>query len=196
MDAPTRELSGYSSAMPTPGERKALLFLGTVVVLGAGARGASVLNSRAPVDAAARSALETQIEAVDSARQRVRSKAKRSAKKKKSPVHIVDASPDIESTPVVPAIIDLDIATAAEIETLRGVGPSLSQRIVADRDSLGPFGSIDELQRVRGIGARLAARIAPQVTFSLLPRHPRTAHDGTSAPPRSRRKSRRGDSHT
>jgi hypothetical protein len=46
---------------------------------------------------------------------------------------------------------------------------------------------------VRGIGARLAKKIAPQVTFSLLPRHSRTANDGTSAPPRSRRKSRRGE---
>ncbi|MDP9178575.1 MAG: hypothetical protein M3O61_12915, partial [Gemmatimonadota bacterium] len=62
--------------MPTPGERKALLFLGAVVVLGAGARGAAVLHGDAPPDAAARRALDAQIEAVDSARQRVASKKK------------------------------------------------------------------------------------------------------------------------
>jgi competence protein ComEA len=95
----------------------------------------------------------------------------------------------------VPSIIDMDIATAEEIETLRGIGPALAKRIVADRDSLGPFGSIDELTRVKGIGKRLAAKIAPQVTFSLLPRHSGTENDGTSASPRSRRKSRRGESH-
>ena len=177
--------------MPTPGEKKALLFLSSVILLGAGARGVSVLRSQAPVDQAARRALDAQIEAVDSVRHKPKSgRAKR--KSKKSALHLVE--PQSDEAPQVPAIIDLDIASAAEIETLRGVGPALAKRIVANRDSLGPFGSIDELERVRGIGKRLAARLAPQVTFSLLPR-PRT-DDGASAPPRSRRKSRRGDSQT
>jgi len=186
--------------MPTPGERKALLFLGAVVVLGAGARGAAVLRSDKPPDAAARRALDAQIEAVDSARHRVASKKKgrkkskgRRTKTSESSASAEPGAPPSPDEPVIPAIIDIDLASAAEIETLRGVGPTLAARIVADRDSLGPFGSIDELQRVRGIGARLAKKIAPQVTFSLLPRHSRTASDGTSAPPRSRRKSRRGE---
>ena len=186
--------------MPTPGERKALLFLATVVALGAAARGVAALHSAAPVDAAARSALETQIEAVDSARHG-QSKRKGKGRRRSSRADQASgappapATPYVDPQPVVPAVIDLDVASAAEIETLRGVGPALAARIVADRDSLGPFGSTDELQRVRGIGARLAAKIAPQVTFSLLPRHPGTAGDGTSAPPRGRRKSRRGESH-
>lgn len=188
--------------MPTPGERKALLFLGAVVVLGAGARGAAVLQSDAPPDAAARRALDAQIEAVDSARQAVAVKKKGRKKGRGRGTKAAESSRSIDSRasppmvePIVPAIIDIDIATAAEIETLRGVGPVLAARIVADRDSLGPFGSTEELERVRGIGTRLAARLAPQVTFSLLPRHPRTANDATSAPPRGRRKSRRGESH-
>ena len=187
--------------MPTSGERKALLFLGAVVVLGAGARGAAVLHSDKPPDAAARRALDAQIAAVDSARQHVASRKKGRKKAKgrrtKAPESSAGAgpvSPPVPDDPAIPAIIDMDLASAAEIETLRGVGPALAARIVADRDSLGPFGSTDELQRVRGIGARLAKKIAPQVTFSLLPRLSRTANDGTSAPPRSRRKSRRGES--
>ena len=186
--------------MPTTGERKALLFLGAVVVLGAGARGAAVLRSDRAPDAAARRALDAQIEAVDSARQHVASKKKgrkkgkgRRTKATESSAEPGAAAPEIPGEPVIPAIIDLDIASAAEIETLRGVGPALAARMVADRDSLGPFGSTDELQRVRGIGPGLAKKIAPQVTFSLLPRHSRTENDGTSAPPRSRRKSRRGE---
>jgi competence protein ComEA len=186
--------------MPTPGERKALLFLGTLVALGAAARGVAALHSSAPVDAVARNALETQIQAVDSVRHGT---SARRGKGRKKPGYGAEhiRSPEFDPPPganrpaSIPAIIDLDVASAAEIETLRGVGPALAARIVADRDSLGPFGSTDELQRVRGIGARLAARIAPQVTFSLLPRLPRTANDGTSAPPRGRRKSRRGESH-
>ena len=181
--------------MPTPGERKALLFLSSVILLGAGARGVAVLHSQSPVDAAARQALDAQIQAVDSVRQAKtgRGKAKRSRKKSGGAVHLTE--PQTSESQPVPAIIDLDIASAAEIETLRGVGPALAKRIVADRDSLGPFGSLDELQRVRGIAKRLAAKLAPQVTFSLLPRHSRTENDGTSVPPRSRRKSGRGESH-
>lgn len=187
--------------MPTPGERKALLFLGSIVALGAAGRGVSALHSSAPVDAAARAALETQIQAVDSARHvKPERKGKGSRKPKNGALHLQSPDFDPPSTrndrpPAVAAIIDLDVASAAEIETLRGVGPALAARIVADRDSLGPFGSTGELQRVRGIGTKLAAKIAPQVTFSLLPRLSRTANDGTSAPPRGRRKSRRGDSH-
>jgi competence protein ComEA len=178
--------------MPTPGERKALLFLSGVILLGAGARGVAILHSQSPVNAAARQALDNQIQAVDSVRQQAGQRKSKRARKKKGAVHIVAPEPAVQSTP---AIIDIDIATAAEIETLRGIGPALAKRIVADRDSLGPFGSTDELQRVRGIGKRMAEKIASQVTFSLLPRHSRTDSDGTSAPPRSRRKSRRGDSH-
>ena len=146
--------------MPTPGERKALLFLGAVVVLGAGARGAAVLGSDKPPDAAARRALDAQIEAVDSARQRVASKKKGRKKSKGRRTKATESSASVEAgappaadEPVIPAIIDIDLASAAEIETLRGVGPALAKRIVADRDSLGPFGSTDELQRVKGIGA-------------------------------------------
>ncbi len=181
--------------MPTPGERKALLFLSSVILLGAGARGVAVLHSQSPVDAAAQRALDAQIQAVDSVRQAKtgRGKSKRSKRKTGGAVHL--AEPQANESQPAPAIIDLDIASESEIETLRGVGPALAKRIVADRDSLGPFGSIDELERVRGIAKRLAAKLAPQVTFSLLPRHPSTENDGTSVPPRSRRKSRRGESH-
>lgn len=178
--------------MPTSGEKKALLFFATVFTLGVGVRGARVMHSESPVSSAARRALDGQIGAVDSVRQRAK-KAKR-PKKPKTATHIVDRPEDVAAPPP-PAIIDIDVATAPEIETLRGVGPALAKRIVADRDSLGPFGGIDELTRVKGIGNRLAAKIAPQVTFSLLPRHSRTESVGNSASPRSRKKSRRGESH-
>lgn len=62
--------------------------------------------------------------------------------------------------------MDLDYAGAEELDRLPGIGPSLAARIVADRDSAGPFGSLEGLQRVRGIGPALAAKLAPLVTFS------------------------------
>jgi competence protein ComEA len=176
--------------MPTPGERKALLFLASVAVLGGGVRAASALHSNRPEDAAARRALESQIALVDSARKQQKLKLKSKGKRARKPRPTRDSIASVST----PAIVDIDIASQSEIETLRWVGPKLAQRIVADRDSLGPFGSIEQLQRVRGIGKRLADRIAPQVTFSLLPRPSRTTNDGSSEPPR-RRRSRRGESH-
>ena len=55
--------------------------------------------------------------------------------------------------------LDVDTATAAELEALPGIGPSLAARIVEAR----PFTSVDDLQRVRGIGPKTVERLAPLV---------------------------------
>jgi competence protein ComEA len=71
--------------------------------------------------------------------------------------------------PAVPGVggpIDLDRATAPEIEALPRVGPALARRIVANRDSAGPFGSIEALRRIRGLGPATLTLLAPLVTFS------------------------------
>jgi competence protein ComEA len=62
--------------------------------------------------------------------------------------------------------IDLDSASPDAIETLPRIGPALARRIVANRDSLGPFRSLDGLRRVKGIGPTTIALIGPLVTFS------------------------------
>lgn len=66
-------------------------------------------------------------------------------------------------------IIDVDVANAAELEKLPRIGPSLAHRIVANRDSLGAFGSIEAFGRVRGIGPALQLLLEPLVTFSGTP---------------------------
>ncbi|HVZ47348.1 MAG TPA: helix-hairpin-helix domain-containing protein, partial [Gemmatimonadaceae bacterium] len=62
--------------------------------------------------------------------------------------------------------VDLDTAPADEIATVPGIGPVLAARIVTERTSRGPFGSLSGLQRVKGIGPSLAGRIDRFVTFS------------------------------
>ena len=59
--------------------------------------------------------------------------------------------------------LDLNRAVAAEINTLPGVGPRLAERIVAERQTGGPFGSIDDVVRVSGIGPGIVERIRPFV---------------------------------
>lgn len=51
--------------------------------------------------------------------------------------------------------LDINQATAAELDTLKGIGPSKAQAIVQDRDKNGKFASVEDLLRVKGIGEKL-----------------------------------------
>ena len=68
--------------------------------------------------------------------------------------------------------VDLDHASEREIESLPRVGPALAHRIVAHRDSFGPYGSIGALRKVKGIGNATLERLSPLVTFSGRPSSP------------------------
>ncbi|WP_236605540.1 ComEA family DNA-binding protein [Sandaracinus amylolyticus] len=48
--------------------------------------------------------------------------------------------------------LDLNVADAAALQALPRIGPSLARRIIEDREANGPFTSVDDLDRVRGIG--------------------------------------------
>ena len=67
-------------------------------------------------------------------------------------------------------VVDVDVSDSTELERLPRIGPALAARIVADRNAKGPYGSLAGLQRVRGIGPRLAELLGPHVTFSGTPR--------------------------
>jgi competence protein ComEA len=62
--------------------------------------------------------------------------------------------------------INVDLAPAGELARLPKVGPRLAKTIVADRQAHGPFGSLDGLDRVAGIGPGLLQTIGPHVVFS------------------------------
>ena len=55
--------------------------------------------------------------------------------------------------------VNLNSANARELALLPGVGPVLAKRIVSDRVSIGSFETVDDLQRVRGIGPRKMSEI-------------------------------------
>jgi len=50
-------------------------------------------------------------------------------------------------------VLNINSATAEQLETLRGIGPVLAQRIVEYRETNGPFRSTEDITRVQGIGA-------------------------------------------
>jgi len=63
--------------------------------------------------------------------------------------------------------VDVDHASARELEALPRVGAALAARIVAEREAKGPFGSLDRLRaRVKGIGPAMVKTLEPLVVFS------------------------------
>lgn len=63
-----------------------------------------------------------------------------------------------------PRVVNLNRATAADLETLPGIGPSLAQRILDYRRDHGPFRTVEELQNVSGIGPKKFEELRPYVT--------------------------------
>lgn len=61
-------------------------------------------------------------------------------------------------------LVDVNRADATRLQDLPGVGPVLAERIVADREDNGPFSSVDDLQRVTGIGPAVLAGLRDQAT--------------------------------
>jgi competence protein ComEA len=61
--------------------------------------------------------------------------------------------------------LSLNQATAEQLDSLPGIGPALSERIVAHRQSIGSFRSIEELTDVSGIGPKLFSKIRDQLTI-------------------------------
>ncbi len=57
----------------------------------------------------------------------------------------------------------LNQATASELESLPGIGPALAARIVAHRESEGPFQAVGDLLEVSGIGEKTLERFANQL---------------------------------
>lgn len=70
--------------------------------------------------------------------------------------------------------IDVNTATWVEWTQLDGIGESLAERIVADRKANGPFRSVDDLRRVKGIGPKTLARIRRYVTVGKPDGHAKT----------------------
>jgi competence protein ComEA len=66
-------------------------------------------------------------------------------------------------TPAAP--LDLNTATQAQLEELPGIGPTLAQAIIQEREREGGFHSVDDLRRVSGIGDARFARLRPLVTL-------------------------------
>src|SRR5690606_13949200 len=84
-------------------------------------------------------------------------------------VHAAQGGPASQTlqpdTPSVNAavLIDLNSAGKPGLESLPGIGPAMAERIIADRETNGAFTSVDDLDRVKGIGERTIDRLRSRV---------------------------------
>ena len=62
------------------------------------------------------------------------------------------------------APVNINTATAEELQTLPRIGPAMAQRIIAWREAHGGFRSVDELDAVPGIGPSMLENLRPLVT--------------------------------
>ena len=67
------------------------------------------------------------------------------------------------------SLIDLNTASARDLEALPGIGPVMAERIIAHREANGPFSSTDELDDVAGIGPKTLESIRSLVRVSAEP---------------------------
>lgn len=80
------------------------------------------------------------------------------------PASVAAGPPPVEGSVAPSGPIDVNRATAAELEGLPGVGPATAAAIVDDRERNGPFAAVDDLDRVPGIGPAKLDAIRDLVT--------------------------------
>lgn len=62
------------------------------------------------------------------------------------------------------AVVDINTANESQLEALPGIGPKKAREILGDRQANGPFSSVEDLRRVKGIGDKTIADLRAQVT--------------------------------
>lgn len=69
----------------------------------------------------------------------------------------------VDNSATVP--VSINGASGDELAAVNGIGPALAERIVVYRQEHGPFASIEELRKVKGIGARKLNKLRNQLTL-------------------------------
>lgn len=79
---------------------------------------------------------------------------------------IVDPDGERQQSRVIPdkpALLNINTASAEELQTLPNIGAGMAQRIVDYRSQNGNFTSVDALQKVKGIGVKTLEKLRPFV---------------------------------
>lgn len=90
------------------------------------------------------------------------------------------ASPVAAAPKTIDGVVNINVASAAELQLLPGVGPAKAELILAYRRQR-PFRTVEELARVKGIGPKTVRKLKPHLSI----RGDTTARQ-VAAPPRSK----------
>ena len=71
-----------------------------------------------------------------------------------SPVAAQTKARSAAAKPVSTGVVNINTASAAELEALPGVGPKTAARIIEYRQKNGPFKKVEEIMNVRGLGEK------------------------------------------
>jgi competence protein ComEA len=69
-----------------------------------------------------------------------------------------------KASPAPAGIVNINTASASDLEALPGIGAKTAARIVEYRQKNGPFKKIEELMNVRGIGEKNFLKLKPQIS--------------------------------
>jgi len=95
-----------------------------------------------------------------------------------APLAAQTRAPRAGAKPASTAIVNLNTASAAELQGLPGIGAKTAARIVEYRQKNGPFKKIEELMNVRGVGEKNFLKLKPQITIAAA----KTDHDQQPKP--------------
>ena len=70
--------------------------------------------------------------------------------------------------------MNINTASAKELEALPGIGAAKAQAIVEYRTQNGAFKTVDELDKVKGIGPKMVEKLRPEATVGNAPSKPAT----------------------
>jgi competence protein ComEA len=69
----------------------------------------------------------------------------------------------------IPGLININTATAEELDSLPGIGPAKAAQIIEYRQNHGPFVTIEDVLKVTGIGPAIFEDIAPLISVAGVP---------------------------
>ncbi|MBI3493715.1 MAG: helix-hairpin-helix domain-containing protein [Acidobacteria bacterium] len=75
-------------------------------------------------------------------------------------------SPRAAAKPAATTIVNINTASASDLEALPGIGAKTAARIVEYRQKNGPFKKVEELMNVRGVGEKNFLKLKPQITVA------------------------------
>jgi competence protein ComEA len=89
--------------------------------------------------------------------------AQQSSPKTEKPASAAKAG---KSLPTAVAVVNLNTASQAQLESLPGVGPKVAERILEYRQKNGQFKKIEDLMNVQGIGEKSFLKLKPLLTVT------------------------------